>query len=168
MSTIACPHCGKEMYDKLDKCPHCGGPVMSEALQQEIQQVTDEFCEKTRASEKKWLLISVIGGALGAIIFLSGQDDISTVAKIITYIIVIYAFIATIFGMHCFHPIRRWSWTILLPVIGIVIAGIIGLLVGYFGGMFYWFPRAIGRVVMKKPLLTDDEIIKMVDKGLLK
>ncbi len=164
MSTIACPHCGKEMYDKLDKCPHCGGPVMSEALQQEIQQVTDEFCEKTRASEKKWLLISVIGGTLGAMGVLASTPD----APFIAYIPAIYVAAATIFGLHCFHPIRRWSWAILLPVIGILIAGFIGLFVGYFGGMFYWFPRAIGRVVTKKPLLTDDEIIKMVDKGLLK
>ncbi len=81
MNTIVCPHCGKEMYEKLDTCPHCGGPVMSEALEQEIQKVTDEYCEKVRADEKKWLLISSVGGALG-VIFITPTVDSSIVSAL--------------------------------------------------------------------------------------
>lgn len=161
MNTIACPHCGKEMYEKLDTCPHCGGPVMSEALHKEIRQVAAEYCEKVRADEKKWLLLSSVGGPLAAIfIVISGYDASNS---IFFYIFIILAFgcllAAWFFGLHSLHPVRRW---------GIVLTAIFGWLVGYFGGIFYWFPRGLFRFFSKKPLLTDEEILNMYDKGLLK
>lgn len=160
MATIYCPHCGKEMFDGLNTCPHCGGPVMSPASKKEL----DSKIEKVIKNEKIWLIGSLIAGIVLGIGILSGMEDAGFVIKLMG----VYAYFAFFYGMHCFHPLKRFKshgiiWFILFGWIVFFVY----LYAGAFGGLFYWAPRAIIRLCTRKPLLSDKDIQKLIDKELL-
>ena len=175
MATINCPHCGKEMFEMLDTCPHCGGPVVSEALEKAIDKDIAEICARENKGEKLWFILSTVVG-----VFLGGAMGISTIGAAIgtkdflgSFVagigfIVIGSFVYSgmVYGCHSFHPIRRFSNMFGLAI-GLVLSLMIGLMVGFLGGLFFWYPRAVYRLIKHEPLLTEDEVVNLAQKDLI-
>lgn len=166
MATITCPHCGQEVYDKLDTCPHCGGPLEPDAVN-DINISFSDLCEIANRNEKKWFLGSTIVAVFINVIFLvtGSLGDIGFAAKIITLILVTYSLASSFYGIHAFHPFRRF-----MPlgiIIGILLVWIVGVMVGIYGGFFFWYPRAIIRLIMHKPLLSEKDVQKLSEKNLI-
>lgn len=173
--TINCPHCGGVMYKMLDTCPHCHGPVLSDALREEqdkkerLQQKDwEKYCQKVNRDEKLYFWGSVVLGLfLGiGLVFMalqtsSGDRDAS---YYLAMLLIPYIFAAMFYGLHCLHPIKRFPGLAGFPIIGWYFLLIIAVMAGGIIGCYYWFPRAIIRMVRKKPLLSEAEIEKLLDK----
>lgn len=166
MATIECPNCGQEVYDKLDTCPHCGGP-----LEPKIDDTSDynfsDILNLANELEKKWFIGSTIAAAVISIFLTiaSGLSLESIATTILFYILLVYLFASFIYGMYTFHPLKRF-----MPfglIIGLLLIWIVGCTVGMYGGFFFFYPRAIIRLIRHKPLLSEKEVKKMHMKNLL-
>ncbi|MBE5830950.1 MAG: hypothetical protein E7306_04325 [Butyrivibrio sp.] len=166
MATLSCPHCGQEVYEKLDTCPHCGGPMVPEADNDMNLSFSDIF-KLANETDKKWFLGSTIAGAVIILIyFVTGVfTEGSLASNIIVFIFFTYLFASFFYGMHAFHPFRRF-----MPlgiIIGILLVWIVGIMVAIYGGFFFWYPRAIIRLIIHKPLLSEKDVQKLYVKNLL-
>lgn len=84
---------------------------------------------------------------------------------------------AAIYGTHMLHPIRRprlgdfFTTLMMIPLLGWAIAFAlfmeVALVGGGLSGFFFFWPRATYRIIRHKPLLTDVEIDRLKEKGLL-
>ncbi len=192
MATINCPHCGQIMYDLLETCPHCGGPVMSEALKKAKEKqaleyeaameivAREEEAEKEKnlaaghdaecASLKKWFLGATVAGILWALMifvplvseFSDNTADMILLICILPFLIWVPA--GFVYACRAFHPILRFGGVICIPFLGWLLI-IYVLFLTELCGIFYYYPRAIGRFILRKPLITYEEYLKNLEKG---
>lgn len=168
MATIICPNCGQEVYEKLDTCPHCGGPLVPE-VDNDITISFSDLFKMANDTEKKWFIGSTLASALIIICFfvtgMFSYMEAGFISYAILFIIFTYLFASSFYGIHFFHPFRRF-----MPlgfIFGILLVWIVGVMAGMYGGFFFWYPRAIIRLIMHKPLISEKEVEKMHYKNLL-
>lgn|GEM_PF-2760588 len=179
-SVMNCPHCGGVMYKLLSTCPHCHGPVLSPELQmqrayeQEMTRARDErdwqqYCAEVNKTEKRNFWLSMILGlaiALAPIISASINGNLGE-ANILELLLFIYGLQSWIYGLFCLRISKRFAFLIELVIIGWIILLYIVMSVPIIIGAIYWVPKAVCRLIIGSPLLSEKEIEKMLEKGLL-
>ncbi len=180
MATINCPHCGKEMFEMLDTCPHCGGPVVSEALNKEVKRNIAEISRQVNQKEKVWLFLSIIAGIMFAF---SSYEKIGGPSElrpdfvpqwVETVLQCLFFFLPgawVVYGAHYLHIVRRGLDFI--SRYGLIICLLFAIIIFVFALMaclmvgFFTFPIALFRFLIHKPLLSDNEVMSLVNKGLV-
>lgn len=176
-TTMNCPHCGGVMYKMLTVCPHCHGPVLSDELRQqrdeeaaEAEREMQAFYRKVNKSEKRGFWACVIFGmalfVLGIVLEISGGTS-HDLSYYLSALITFYVVAAMFYGIGRMHPIRRFPGLAAFPIIGWYFLLVITIFGSMIAGSIYWFPKAIIKTAMKKPILSEEEIDEMVEKGLI-
>lgn len=135
--------------------------------------------ERFNRDEKKWLLLSSIAGIVLALCVVfrffpsSSNTNLSfgeiLIGSLFTGVLTAYAISSMIYGIHRFHPLRRPLGALTsIIIIGWLATIFIAIIVGGYGGMFYWYPVALFKVIIRKPILTDKQIANQYEKGLLR
>lgn len=166
MGTIACPHCGKQIYDGLVECPDCHGPIEAN-----IEIAIDEIVEERNKKEKKNLITSIVLGVITGVLltamFISMNmgDNIMQVIGIGLLMIVFYPLM--FYGISVvFRKLKGgvlWGF-ILFPVVGWMIGLVVILYAGALGGIVIT-PIALIKLFTKKPLVSKEKILKELEKA---
>lgn len=155
---VNCPHCGKEMYEMLTTCPHCGGPVVSEAVEKAVEKDIDELYRAELKSEWLWLICSFAAGAFVAFLMSSTPTEDNGL-KVVMMVLMFYGGASMAYGAHSIHWFRKG---LNFGIIVGLLSGYFGLVAGGFAGMVFYLPRAIIRIVRRKPLITREEFEKQL------
>ena len=182
MATINCPHCGKEMYEMLDTCPHCGGPVLSKALEQKVTEDIEEVSARVNQSEKVWLLLSIVAGLLFAFWGVNTISDSfadsyeiyhvpATVTAVFTFVFFAWGVTIAVYGAHYLHIVRRAlefisKYGLIICLLLAIFIFVLVLMACVMTG-FVMFPRSILRFITRKPLLSESEVMSLVNKNLV-
>lgn len=124
--------------------------------------------ERFNRDEKKWLLLSsIVGIALALCISfrLFSTSSITSLSLweilsgyLLVGVLMAYGISSIIYGIHRFHPLRRPLGALTSIIfIGWLATIFIAIIVGGYGGMFYWYPVALFKVIIRKPILTDKQ-----------
>ena len=177
-TTMNCPHCGGVMYKMLDTCPHCHGPVLSEELllQQRIEQEEydaqwkkeqEEDYKRIKRNELACFFACIVIGVLAAVFAGMLYEGDVNFEFIFALFVTAYAVTSFIYGIHRLHPIRRFPSIWKIPIIGQGIVLTVAFVVGYPGGMVYWVPTSLIKIVTGKSILSDKTIDWLLKKDLI-
>jgi hypothetical protein len=177
-----CSKCGTELTEGVSFCPKCGTSInlnefgsSSDPINviSDNQRYLGEEIEGIKKKETKWFLGATIAGAIIPVMLLIISIFSKELFSVLPLVVMMfYIFSGIIYGIHCFHPIKRLKKSISNGnLIGLILFAtliyMISANVAVLGGLFYWYPRAIFRYLMKKPLLSDMDIQKLAGNGLL-
>lgn len=173
-----CTRCGSKVDDGAAFCSGCGAPVApigaaAQTQERGWEEADDELFKAVNKKELKWFIITTVLGFLVGCWLVASADmsdvSISAAEKLISRVVVgVFAGMISagyFYGIHYFHPIRRYIFKYWL--LGLIPLCTIGNIIMTFGGLYFWYPRAWFRLLRRKPLLKEEEILNLIEKDLI-
>ena len=142
MALTNCPHCGKELFDMVERCNFCGGP-------------TEIYEENEIKSAISWFKGSIIVGFITFVLvffgFFKSYNFAGTgeiIEAIVLSVFIFYCWSASIYALYwlCKNT----------PILGFFAWFIIGPIYG----SFVVFPKGIYRMITRKPMVYENEYMK--------
>lgn len=185
-----CTRCGSKLDDGAIFCNNCFTPTGAASAQEPVQAQydfnsresamsktlvddDDEFTELSKSVNRKeliWFIVTTILGILTGFLFfnnnMAGDTLIPGTVMTIGTLIMGLMMAGYYYSWHYVHPIRGYilQYGLFFGLIAILfVANILVCTVG----IFFWYPRAWFRFILRKPLLNEEEIFELRVKGLI-
>ncbi len=144
-------------------------------MEQEVPDLWDddddeetELFKSVNRKELIWFIVSTVLPLL--FIFIAKSNNSETTlpfAYTVSGTVIVWLMIAGyIYSWHFLHPIRRY-FRIYGLFIGLILLLFIAEILVCTVGIFFWYPRAWFRFILRKPLLNEEEIFELRVKGLI-
>lgn len=171
MAIEKCPYCGQNVYGELSICSSCGNFIetnRNEGSERRASREHDAYIEKIAKMENKhalkWFWGCLIFGAFIAGVFLQSANDSMTLDHFKTYILVCYVYASVFYTLYVLKPFKS-----MLVEHGVA-ALPMGMVIWCFGMLatvIYYYPRSFIRMLMRKTIMTNEEIENWLKEGLI-
>ena len=119
---------------------------------EEFKQIADKYQKR----EIIWLIPAAIGFVIGLVFLIAGLLMGRGAVGLLTLVFCLYAGCG-IYGLHRRRVFKRAAKA--LTIIGYIIRLVFNAFVALYGGVFYYVPLAVIRLIKRKPIMTTKQIV---------
>lgn len=165
MAAMKCPYCGKKVKLGMEKCPKCG-EIIVDRSNLDIDKIVKQ---RNKREISSLIICTIVGFFLGIYLYSVGAQFAGSegglavgIMLVITGLFMGFGF----YGMRClFQATAGWSiWGLIaVPILGwfpLFALLMVIFMAGMVYGMFFKGPVAWIKLILKKPLVSREKILK--------